>query len=1322
LTQLISNSRRALPGFVFWMLLLCLLGGNFGVMANAGTGVPDCLYPPGAPAAQGIGRASVQATSVGETQLFWAFAQGFFTGYYILSATCQDTSANAYYFAEDAYINDLTASTLDDDSTLYAAANGGLYRSFNWGQSWERYIPGLPTATGEIGALSLSEYNHRCLINCLFSRAEYGGTYDTMWVGTEFGPFWRSPTVGDSLELRASLMATDEDGFKPAVHDILGHPIQTQVLWAGTEDGIYMTRNAKNWKHISGGLPPSEGTTWTNDPVYAVFYDSSSNQLAVASSKGVFYGQSRPLGTSATAEIIVSWKPLGGEVAIAGDTLFPPTTDMLRLTVPDSSDLGVAIGAGQSITVLDTSSGIHWSAFVDASPTGLYALLTNDGIFYWPSGSIAPAVNYQQLDLDHLVAYAFSGTAGSTIVVEFEENQTTFWLGTENGLLSYQITGDILERYESDSLTIGSSHDSLAIYKIASKGSEHYIAANQGLFQTSDLGGSWQRLTTYIYNSDHTDSMWVDTRTVAFGPGDKIYTGGYLGGFLRSEDGENFVTSNLGMMHRNGTLEQIADFADVFEDSTAADSTMGIFELAQEWWGNLPADKDIDGDPRVGLLFLDIDDQYYLSTGDGTFINGYYDGKNEYSQYLYSTSNLREMFYLDTDPQWINDAGPAACNQMFNLINFNLDFNEALWLRAGLASFTQWAAGYPLDPERPDTLDFPRMNDLTAWIDGDNFSDDEYAYSFLLVLYLYEQIFPDDSTGAEVYHTLTEVASSPYQGLAGLGRLIAEKNYPDSITSDAVDYTQEFADIFADFVMAGCLDMPDSAFYQARYGFKNQEVRMPSDNAGWYSPPSNPLFFPPYKWDIPFWSGRAIHIKDIPSFNEAYPVDTLLVNGDNNNQFDFTFIFSPTNLSEWVQPGDSLGAVTVIQVDSDSANQKGVIVVPDTLRLGNETSPINFMRLLTVCTSSAGNAGSCYVLDDDASPPVQFFQTISQNPIDDRYLDIYSFADEHLYPDGGLLYQVETVGLTELEGPRVAISGGTSTVSGNDTTITLDQNIFFANEDASTFVYHIAHHLDLIQFPANLEFVAYAEDAGGNEASTDTAAVSLDFMESESGGSLSDVATGTNLTVPPGALTRDAYVLLSISEFPSTPESGISLIASPWDDSHRSVGPLVSAGCAGVELNAPMLIEIPFDPILAGGEAVGVYRAEGGGWTYIGGEIHPETGLIQSYSWKFGQFRAMAGPLGDIAPEMPYSFKLDQNYPNPFNPSTRIQFELAFDQKVKLEIYNVRGELIARLADGAFSAGSHVINWLPQQLASGVYFLSLRADQGVLYRKMLYLK
>ena len=37
---------------------------------------------------------------------------------------------------------------------------------------------------------------------------------------------------------------------------------------------------------------------------------------------------------------------------------------------------------------------------------------------------------------------------------------------------------------------------------------------------------------------------------------------------------------------------------------------------------------------------------------------------------------------------------------------------------------------------------------------------------------------------------------------------------------------------------------------------------------------------------------------------------------------------------------------------------------------------------------------------------------------------------------------------------------------------------------------------------------------------------------------------------------------------------------------------------------------------------------------------------------------------------------LHTNYPNPFNPETRISYDLRQAQDVKLEIYNVRGQLV----------------------------------------------
>ena len=65
-------------------------------------------------------------------------------------------------------------------------------------------------------------------------------------------------------------------------------------------------------------------------------------------------------------------------------------------------------------------------------------------------------------------------------------------------------------------------------------------------------------------------------------------------------------------------------------------------------------------------------------------------------------------------------------------------------------------------------------------------------------------------------------------------------------------------------------------------------------------------------------------------------------------------------------------------------------------------------------------------------------------------------------------------------------------------------------------------------------------------------------------------------------------------------------------------------------------------------------------------------------------------------------------YPNPFNPTTSIRFDLPKTQHVTLNVYNVMGQTVQRLADGVFEAGQHELMFDGNALASGVYFYKLQ--------------
>ena len=76
--------------------------------------------------------------------------------------------------------------------------------------------------------------------------------------------------------------------------------------------------------------------------------------------------------------------------------------------------------------------------------------------------------------------------------------------------------------------------------------------------------------------------------------------------------------------------------------------------------------------------------------------------------------------------------------------------------------------------------------------------------------------------------------------------------------------------------------------------------------------------------------------------------------------------------------------------------------------------------------------------------------------------------------------------------------------------------------------------------------------------------------------------------------------------------------------------------------------------------------------------------------------------------DVPKSFNLYQNYPNPFNPSTTIQYALPFRSHVKIQIFNILGQIVAELVNSEQDAGYRSFVWNPK-VASGIYFYKIEA-------------
>jgi hypothetical protein len=84
-------------------------------------------------------------------------------------------------------------------------------------------------------------------------------------------------------------------------------------------------------------------------------------------------------------------------------------------------------------------------------------------------------------------------------------------------------------------------------------------------------------------------------------------------------------------------------------------------------------------------------------------------------------------------------------------------------------------------------------------------------------------------------------------------------------------------------------------------------------------------------------------------------------------------------------------------------------------------------------------------------------------------------------------------------------------------------------------------------------------------------------------------------------------------------------------------------------------------------------------------------------------------------------------YPNPFNPSTTIRFAMKEPAQVKLQIFNLRGELVRTLANGEHKAGLHEKLWNGRDhtgnlAASGVYFYRLQIGEKLSRGRMQMVK
>jgi hypothetical protein len=132
---------------------------------------------------------------------------------------------------------------------------------------------------------------------------------------------------------------------------------------------------------------------------------------------------------------------------------------------------------------------------------------------------------------------------------------------------------------------------------------------------------------------------------------------------------------------------------------------------------------------------------------------------------------------------------------------------------------------------------------------------------------------------------------------------------------------------------------------------------------------------------------------------------------------------------------------------------------------------------------------------------------------------------------------------------------------------------------------------------------------------------------------------------------------------------------------------------------------------------------ETGGFTVMLFEkaSHSLAELIYSAWAEAGKPKLFTGPfIFTHNPDVPEL--LDQNIPNPFSSSTDISFTLPRNANVKLEIRDIRGNIVETLVDTGLERGEHRLRWNAGDQPVGTYFIILKSGGITEARKMILLR
>ena len=89
---------------------------------------------------------------------------------------------------------------------------------------------------------------------------------------------------------------------------------------------------------------------------------------------------------------------------------------------------------------------------------------------------------------------------------------------------------------------------------------------------------------------------------------------------------------------------------------------------------------------------------------------------------------------------------------------------------------------------------------------------------------------------------------------------------------------------------------------------------------------------------------------------------------------------------------------------------------------------------------------------------------------------------------------------------------------------------------------------------------------------------------------------------------------------------------------------------------------------------------------------------------------------------IPGDYVLEQAYPNPFNPEINIPFSISTMSLVKIDIFDINGNLIHNVTNDFYSSGRHSLIWNAKSFSSGTYLVVAEIRSEIYQQKVVLMK